>query len=302
VLVVEATPVTRSSLALEALWDNDIGAGAWASLRHRITAHTPVELHAGVMVDELARRGSLDASLFSSVLPGLIWNGGAHGSEERVRAFEGFSPAGAADVRRLGGWLGAERQGTWSLSALLRSDHVRDDVSARSGWSSGPFLQVARAEEPNAVVGAPPLLQLDWRFGELEYRRVRARAGAGAALGGLQGAVFVDVAGSSRQAPADVLPATSRRLAPWLPAGALRQPGLGVVGLDAAWPIVLDGFLRARLRLVGSGAAEPRPDEARWRGGGELGAVWPTIIGRLEVGLAAGSGGSRLNIGIGNAP
>jgi predicted acylesterase/phospholipase RssA len=303
VLVVEATPMTRTGIAAAAQWDGDAGAGAWATLRHRLTFATPVELLAGGIASELAQRVSADASVFSSLVPGMIWNAGAHRSEEQIRRFRNDEVIGRDGLLRTGAWLGAERRGDWFLSALLRHEHVRDSAADYTGWSTGPSLLLARSERPDAVTGVPPLLHADWRFGEVAYLTVRGRAGADRAVGRVRTAAFVEAAASSNDAPRDVLPAATRLLLPWLPTGALGQPRLLVLGLDAAYPIPLDGYVRARFRVAASGTHQADLDErGAWRGGAEFGAVWPTMVGRLEIGYAAGAGGSRLNIGIGSAP
>jgi hypothetical protein len=303
VLVVAATPMTRSGIAAAAQWDGDAGAGAWTTLRHRVTFATPVELVAGGVASELAQRLSVDASVFSSIAPGMIWNAGAHRSEEQIRRFVDKDMNGLDAVLRSGAWLGAERRGDWFMSALLRHEHVRDSAADYAGWSTGPSLMIARTERPDAVTGAPPLLHADWRFGEVAYMSVRGRAGVGRDLGRVRSAVFAEAATASTAAPRDVLPAASRLLIPWLPAGAMRHPLLIVFGGDAAYPIPLDGYLRGRVRLAASGFHHTTLDDpGTWRGGAEIGAVWPTIAGRLEIGYAAGAGGSRLNIGVGSAP
>jgi predicted acylesterase/phospholipase RssA len=299
-LVVNVVPVTRTSVTAAAAWNSDAGAGAWASLRHRVPAPVPVELRAGAGVDELNRHLTLDASVFSAVLPGLIWNGGAHVSDARIRRFDGSVIAGTDVVRRAGGWIGAEHRGSWFWSALARGDHAADDAAAVHGWSAGPYLRISRPDEPDAVVGAGPLFEAETRWGELSYSRVHLRVGARVRHGPAQAAALLDAAGTAGDAPRDVMPAAERALIPWLPTGALRSSSRAVAGVDAAWPIVLDGFLRARIRLVATGTGTARLDEPRlWQAGAELAAVWPTMIGAVDIGYARGAGGGRLNIGVG---
>jgi predicted acylesterase/phospholipase RssA len=308
VLVVGVVPVSRTSLAAAAHWDDDVGAGAWASLRHRVTAITPIELHAGVQLGELGRRASIDASVFSSVAPGMIWNAGAHAGDAEVRRLAGNGVAvGDTDrVRRAGGWAGAERQGAWFMAAHLRAEHVDDQAYADGlergvrGWSVGPFVQLARTEHPETVIGASPLLQAEWRTTDVEYARLRARGSVGLRVRRLRAAVMLDLASVTAGAPPDARPATTRQLAPWLPAGSLRGLSLGAAGVDVAYPIPMDGYLRLRTRIVATGGDWldlHRP--ALWRGGAEIGAAWPAIIGRIEVGYARGAGGGSFNFGIG---
>ena len=336
-LVVLATPVTRTSVAAAAHWDNDVGGSMWASLRHRVTAWEPLELRAGGRVDELSHGATADATLFSALLPGLVWNAGAHVTEERIRIFPGgdggnevveqpaggraersaaaagaaggAGGAGAADpaittetVRRLGPWLGAERQGQWFFSILARSDHVRDAATGMDGWAVGPFLRVSRPLEPRAVVGVPMLLEAEARGGDIRYSRARASLSLTRQAGRAQVALFGDVAVSSALTPRDIQPAAARDLVPWLDAGAGRQLHRVVAGADVALPIVLDGFFRVRLRLAGlADDAADLGESGTWLGGGGIDVVWPTVVGPLELGWARGAGGGRINVSVGAA-
>jgi predicted acylesterase/phospholipase RssA len=302
-LVINAVPVTRSSVALGARWDDDIGGGVWTSVRHRVTAAEPLELRAGATLNELMHRATLDVSLFSALLPGLIWNAGAHASEEHIRNFDRATITSTDAMRRAGVWAGAERQGNWVFSALLRSDHVTSAAteSAAEGWSTGPYLRVSRVREHDAIVGVAPSLEAETRTGDVRYARATARGGITGVLESAQVAAFADVAWSTATTPRDLLPAARRELVPWLPAGALRAHHRAAVGADAALPFVLDGFVRIRLRAV---AAQQRlrslDDRENWRAGAELGFVWPTVVGPLEIGFAAGSGGHRFNVSLGS--
>jgi predicted acylesterase/phospholipase RssA len=300
-LVIDAVPVTRSSVALGAHWDNDVGGGVWTSLRHRITAVTPLELRAGAMLDELLHRATFDASLFSARLPGLTWNAGAHAGEELIRTVDGAS-VNALRTRRAGGWFGAERQGNWFFSLMLRSDHLTADGDApgSTGWATGPYLRISRVREPDVIVGVSPILEAETRTGAAPYSRANARGGITVTVGSIPVAAFADVAWSTTATPRDLMPAARRHLVPWLPAGALRAHHRAAVGADAAVPFILDGFVRVRLRAL-SALERIRwlDDVDNWRVGGELGFVWPTVVGPLEAGFAAGRGGHRFNVSIG---
>jgi predicted acylesterase/phospholipase RssA len=305
-LVVELTPINRTSVAAAARWDNDVGGGVWASLRHLLSLGSPLELRAAALLDELSHSASGEGALFSTLLPGVAWIGGVRGSETRIRLFGGDSLPGREAVRRAGGWIGAEYHAGWLVSLLGRTDYVQDEKRDAAGWSAGPVLRLARSPAPDAIVGMDPLLEAEARFGAVPYRRVHARGGAAAGRGRLQAVGFLDVASTSDGAPRDVLPGATRELAPWLEAGMLRASTRAVAGLDFAWPLILNGYGRARLRAYGATSADPREPAgldraAAWRTGAELGAAWPSVVGIIEVGVARGGGGGgwRTNVGIG---
>jgi predicted acylesterase/phospholipase RssA len=300
VLVINVVPVTRTSLSASAHWDNDVGAGGWASVRHRVTVVEPVEFRAGALLDDLTRSASVDASLFSALFPGLVWNAGVHAGEERIRLFADGADDGVHGVRRAGVWVGGERQGRWFVSLLARGDAVRDDGRAGEGWAAGPYLRVSRPRDPRVVVALPMLLEAEARAGGGRFSRLRPTAAHADTLGVFQVGGFADVAWSSEGTPRDALPALRRELAPWLPAGALRARHRAAVGVDAALPALLDGFVRLRLRGIATadGAGGLR-DGQRWIGGGELGFALPTVVGMVEAGYARGGGGHRLNLSLG---
>jgi predicted acylesterase/phospholipase RssA len=300
-LVVELVPAPRSSIAAAARWDNDVGAGAWATIRHRLTLHEPVELDGGMLVDDVRRRAHLDASVFSGILPGVVWSFGVAGGEDRIRTFDG--EAGRHRIRRAGGWAGAELHGPWAVSLLARGDWIQDLERDVAGWATGPFLRIARPPLRERIVGVGPSLEAELRFGDGGYGRVSGRAGIDGAAGPLHVALLADVAAASADAPLDALFATTRELVPWLPEGSLRAPGRAVAGIDIARPTFIDGFARLRLRAVATtDRVAGLRDSGAWQLGGEAGAAWPTVVGTLEVGVAAGTGARRrLNIGVGAA-
>jgi predicted acylesterase/phospholipase RssA len=309
-LVVDLTPVVRTSVAGSAHWDNDLGAGAWGALRHMISLRTPVEVHATAAGHGLSTRGGLDASVFSSLLPGLIWNAGVHGGEERVRRFVNDSISAVDSVHRVGAWLGAERRGVWYISMLARADRLSSGAEVDGGrtgphgWSYGPFVRLSRAPRPDPVVGMDPLLEVETRVGPLSYSRMHARGSVAGAAGRLRMAAFGDLALTSPDTPWDLRPAATTDLASWLRTGALRSRSRASAGVDVAHPFILDGYLRVRLSGIAAGDdAEVFNGVGGWRLGGEVGAVWPTVAGPLTAGVARGGGGGgwRVNLGVGAA-
>lgn len=298
-LVVDVTPAGRTSIAGAARWDDDLGAAGWASLRHRLSLRAPVELSAGGLVSELEARANIDASAFSGLLPGLIWNAGLHAGQERLRR-TATDTAGRPKIQRGGGWAGAELHGDLFVSILGRFDRVRDGEAGHDAWSAGPFLRVMPGPAPDRVVGIEPLLELEAWVAGATYQRGRGSFGITRRFGETRAAVLADVAATSAATPRDALPATTRELAPWLPAGALRARHRTTAGIDIAHPLLFEGYARVRVRTLAlTDDSGQLGRSATWRAGAEIGAVWPTVIGTIEVGVARGGGGWRMNLGVG---
>jgi predicted acylesterase/phospholipase RssA len=300
-LVVDVTTVARTNLAGAARWDTDRGAGAWLTLRERVTLRTPVELRTTGVIDQQLYHGSAEASVFSGLLPGIVWTGGAHAGVEQVRLVARDSVAGTVRLARRGAWAGAELHGpirNWFVSLLLRADRVNgpggDRVgSTGSGTSIGPHMRLTRPPQPDRVVGVEPLLEAETRAGGATYSRGRTRIGTAGSLGRVRLAVLADAQLARGTAPFDVLPSTTWEQAPWLPAGALHDTRHVTLGADVAHPFVLDGYLRVRLRALDTA-------ERGRHVGGDAGAVWPTVIGPAAIAVAIGEGGVwRVNLGIG---
>ena len=304
VLVVDVTPVAAASAAGAARWDNDAGGGAWVSLQQRLSLNTPVEVRLSGTIDELGHGGDIEASFFSALVPGLRWNAGAHAAEQRLRVFDADTVSDLLDVRRRGLRIGAEVHGPiqdWFLSLSASADRVRGPAYPE-GWAVGPVLRLTRPPRPDRVAGVDPLLEAEVRGGDYEYQRMRVRAGRRVIIERIQAAALVDLASSSVETPLDALPSADRDIAPWLPRGALRSRHQAAIGVDGAVPTLLSGYLRLRLRAFG---AADDPDALRdgdvWRLGGEIGAVWPTVLGPISIGAAAGQRSSwRFNISIGS--
>jgi hypothetical protein len=146
------------------------------------------------------------------------------------------------------------------------------------------------------------MLELEARFGDVAYSRVHAigtlrreRRTWGVALVG--DVAWVD----GEELPVDIVPFVGgRQGAPWLRYGELRGPTRALGGLDVAFPFVLDGHIRLRVR-TGAAALDPGAlVDARWTYGGELGAIWTTAVGPISAGAAIGRDGRwRAQLGIG---
>jgi predicted acylesterase/phospholipase RssA len=301
-LVVDVTRVASSSIAAAARWDNDVGAGAWLLLRQHIELRTPVELRLAGTFDQLGSDGSLDASFFSALVPGLTWNGGTHAVERRVRIFAADTVTARPFSRRAGAWIGAELHGPvgdWYLSAHARADHVRDPLAR--GWTIGPSVRLARSPAPDRVVGVDPVIHGEVRGADIEYQRAELRAGPAFRSDRLRVAPVLVLAAASRATPLHALPTTDAAMTPWLAHGELRSRRVAIAGIDVALPIVFNGYVRARLRAAAAAPslADMRSADA-WTAGAELGAIWPTVLGPVTTGFAASHRGERrFNVGLG---
>jgi hypothetical protein len=304
-LVVDVTPVASASVAGGAHWDNDAGGAVWVSLRKHVSLNTPVEFRLSGTASELGHDAGLETSFFSALIPGLRWTGGAWYADSRIRVFDADTVADLLTAERVRLRAGAEVYGPlpdWYLSLGVAADRARLPGAPRT-WATGPILRIARAPEPDRVVGVDPLLEAEMRFGDADYQRARLRAGHDGAIGHARAAVLVEVATSSENAPLDVLPSSYRDLAPWLPIGAHRSRHQASIGVDGAVPTLLSGYLRVRLRaFAAAGDVDALGDAEAWRLGGEVGAVWPTVLGPIAIGAAAGQHAPwRFNIAIGSS-
>jgi predicted acylesterase/phospholipase RssA len=302
-LVIDATPVASASVGGAARWDNDVGGGAWLSLQQRVSLNTPVEFRLSGALDELGQDAGIETSLFSALVPGLRWNGGAYVSDRRVRVFAADTVTDLPTVRRVRLRAGAEVHGPvrdWYLSLLAAADRLRGSVT-ENGWAVGPYLRITRPPASDRVTGIDPLLEAEVRGGEVEYQRARLRGAHTVAVGRAEAAALVEVEAASVGTPLDALPASHRDMAPWLPAGSMRSRQRASFGVDGAVPTLMSGYLRLRLRAVAAADdADAFSDAGTWRLGGELGAIWPTVLGPIAVGAAAGQRASwRFNISIG---
>lgn len=302
-LVLELQPLAATALSAAAWWDDDDGGAAWASLRRRLDLVAPFELRLDGRAGDRGRQASLGISAFSATLPGVMWNAGVHATRSDARIFDGDIIAGRLATHRTGVWAGAELIGPgfgWHFALLGRADRV-DDPGREPGWATGASFRAARMPSPDRVVGLDPQVQVDVREGRVAYRSMRASGSLDQRLGRLRTAVVGDVVWSDADAPLDVQAGSIRELAPWVRAGRWRGPVRVATGVDVAIPIILDGYARLRLRTFGTAADwTGLREEPVWRAGGEIGFIWPTVVGPIEAGIAAGRGARwRINLGVG---
>ncbi|HEX7117748.1 MAG TPA: patatin-like phospholipase family protein [Longimicrobiales bacterium] len=303
-LLLQLATIERTLLAGAAGYDNDRGGRLWAAFRHRVSLGAPAELGVEASGDRLERWAVVSARLFSIRHPPLAWSLGGGFREADVRRFVNDDVEGETRVRRTGGWAGAELR--WvapelAAALLLRGERIAVEAGD-DGMAWGPLLRVGGVESAVRVVGRAPLFEAEARWGAFDYRRVRAGGSVDGRLGRLRLAAAADAAHTAGNAPPDALPALGDdRLMPGLEWGEMRGRTRVVGGVDVAYPIPFEGFVRLRLR--GGAVDDPldRPGAgALGLAGAELGAIWPTPAGRLLLAVgAATDGGWRVHVNVG---
>lgn len=293
---LEAPP--QISIAGAAGYDTDRGGRAWGAVqRTDAWGRIPVVLTASASLDRLEQWASASGRIFSIRLSPLVGSAGVYYREADVRRFEDEAVVRDVEVRRIGGWVGAEFQELLAervATAVLRVEHVGIE-EGRGGLSVGPHLRFATPEPTAPVVGVPLRVEGEWRWGAVAYRRVSARGSLRASVRKLRLAGVADFALAGADAPPDVLPALgSGRAVPGFRWGEERGRARVVAGLDAAYPFPFGGFGRGRFRLgavadgvSGFGAPEP------WAAGVELGAFWSTPFGAATIALGVNSRGEQ---------
>jgi hypothetical protein len=145
-----------------------------------------------------------------------------------------------------------------------------------------------------------PSLEAGARFGDVEYKVLRAQGSLARRVGAILAAAVVDGAVVSRRAPLDEAPSMGGESGiPGLRDGERRGRGRLITGLDlaAVGPFHATTRVRARAGVI---ADETRAErgilysrEALWLGGMRVSALWWTPFGRIEVGGEASTLGDR---------
>jgi hypothetical protein len=271
-------------------------------MRQRFAFAGVVELRATAQAHRFLRLGALELGRPFARRPDLSVGGGGHLLERDVPLFIGDTAE--AHVARVGGWLGAEwRSPTGGRVAALQWVAERVNAGAQDGFSTGPTLRWIETPAYPRVVGAADQVEATMRFGDVHYRSAHVRASVARAFGAVSVAVLGDVAAVTRDAPADALFALGAADGlPWLETGERRGSRRAILGMDVAYPILLEGAVRARVR---AGAAGEHTDDltarAAWHAGAELGAIWPTPLGVVAAGFAFGDDGeTRFTLDVGS--
>jgi predicted acylesterase/phospholipase RssA len=298
-LVVDVTPAERTRVLVAAGYDNDRGGRAWIEASTRSGTGAPLELALDGSLGSLERWAAASLRLHALATSPLVWTAGAHHAANTARA-----PGGELDVRRTGGWVGAEVLGlrpAFTLVATLTGEHVRQDEGP-DGASFGPLLRIAGVDPLNRVAGVAPLLELEARAGTVSYQRARVRAAADAVSGRWRLAALGDVTIASSDAPADVLPALGDEwLVPGMRWGEERGTLRVVAGADIVHPLPLQASGRLRLRAgIATGDADALRESEEWALGLALELLWATPLGPIIGGVGANTRGQwRLEIDLG---
>lgn len=298
-LVVRVDPVARTDVVGAAGYDNDRGGRVWAGASMRAGGAVPFVLGLTGSFGSLEQWAAASVRVHPRATAPLVWSAGAHHTSSDVRV-----RGGELDVRRTGGWLGAEMlrvRPSLALAAIATAEHIeRDD--GEDGASYGPLLRIEGVQPLTRLVGAAPLLELEARAGDVSYQRVRARAAAHTERGHWSLAALVDVTSASSDAPADVLPALGDEwLLPGMRWGEERGSTRVVAGADVAHPIVLEGALRLRLRAgAAAGDVDAFRESGAWALGAALELLWATPLGPIMGGVGTNTRGQwRVEVNVG---
>ncbi len=303
-LRVQIETTEHTTLAGAAGYDNDRGGRAWAEFRRRSSLGTPTELGLAASGHRLERWAALSARRHSARFVPLVWSLGGYYREADVRRFFDDELLDEIEVRRSGGWIGADlRQLSPQMiaSVVLRAENIAVE-NGDAGFAWGPLARLGGIESPTRIVGRSSRLEAETRFGAFDYIRAVATGTLEHTAGRLRLAVVAEAATTRGTAPPDALPALGdERRMPGLRWGEDRGEMLTVAGIDAAYPIPYEGFGRLRLRAgVVDEIITPTHDDARWLAGAELAALWSTPAGALLVAAGTTTDGRwRLDISVG---
>jgi len=307
-LTIRSEPRPLVSISGAPGYDNDRGGRIWASVR-RLDAvgSVPYEVALEGAADGVERSGSASVRFSSLLLGASAWTLGGNVGETEVR----FSSApGRRDLatQRAGVWAGFETRALdpdRHAAVAVHLEDVQSDIGP-DGTSVGPWLRAMEIPPLVEIVGAAPLVEGEIRFGDVAYRRARARASLARKVGPASAAVVLDAAAVGGDAPLDMAPGMGGEgLIPAVREGERRGRARAVGGADLA---ASAPFAMLRLRARGGVVAdEIRPErgvlysrEKLWMAGVRLSALWWTVFGRVEVGGDANTlGGRRVLISLG---
>jgi len=299
--VVRAETVSRISAEGAVGFDNDRGGRIWGAVQGiGMGSSIPVQLGLEGLANGIEHSGAISLRVPSLGHPPTAWSAGGFLAESAIPFLAPDLGGGNPEVRRSGGWLGAEWlriQPALEGAAVFRAERIRSDAGPH-GASFGPLVRIGAVPRLVEVIGTPLSVEGEARFGDVRYRRARIKGSVARSLGPLALAVLGDVEGASGDVPLDAAPAMGTELlVPGLRWGERRGKARAVAGLDLAYSVPLQGTLRVRLR-GGVIADETRTDgsfgrASDWLGGAGVSGLWWTPYGRVEAGFEAGTAGDR---------
>ena len=302
VLRIDVDPVSRSALLGGFGYELDRGPRAWAALRHRgALGNAPVVVRVSGLLGELERYGSLSADIH----PGgwtpvsLVMEG--HLSEVVARSAR--PNLDSDDVLRFGTNIGVAYRGLspdWVLRAMVTGEYLESTPVSGNLW--GPTLRWEELAPVGHALGVPARLDVRGRFGVLRHWRIRARGSRGRGLGPLRIEAVADATYASGGAPPDAHPALGNDHGlPGLAWGEARGKSALVGGLDLGLGLPLNGMLRLRLRGAYLEGFQRYGTEDVDAYGAEVGGVWKTPFGALELRVGANTMDEwRVDLGVGS--
>jgi len=273
-------------------YDNDRGGRMWLSIGRQLALpRGPLEVSLEGSADGIVKSAALALRLPTLAGPSLAWTAGADLSSTTVRSFD--------ELHRTGGWFGIEARtiapGVYA-AVTFRGERIRPDAGPNA-TAFGPQLRIGAVAPLVQVIGIPTLLEAEDRFGDIDYRRVRAQVSRPFARGHTAIAPLAAVIAASADAPPDLDPALGDdHLIPALTWGEHRGRRLAAFGVDVSQvlPRKTTLVLRARAGRIDQRAAfDPGAIQGRWIGGAGFSSLWWLPLGRIEAGFEAGTLGDR---------
>ncbi|MGH7551608.1 MAG: patatin-like phospholipase family protein, partial [Longimicrobiales bacterium] len=303
VLIVRADAAAPTRAAGAVGYDNDRGGRIWASVRNRLESG-PLEIAALGSYGTLEAIASAEARGVLNFAPSLAWTLGGGYRETEIRIFDGDNIDGERDVSRTGGWLGLQWRSIVrerDAAITLVGEHVYDE-DGEDGASVGAALRFDETGTPARVVGVPVLLEAEARFGEVGYQSAQFAGSIDGGTGDLLVAAAARIGIASDDAPPDALFALGDDH--WIPGlrwGDERGRALVAAGFDVAYPTMVSGYIRLRVRAGFAGDSFDDADSAeRWVAGAGLAGVWHVVVGTIELGAAVTDRGDwRLELNLG---
>ena len=297
-LEVLAEPSSPTLAVGGAGYDTEYGGAVWGGLRHIGGAFgLPLASSLNATLTERFRGGNGKAEVF---LPGLspvalVAEGHVGEIELRTPTEEALFDD-RAWVRRIGGRVGFEVRGIEpdrSFSLGFDAEQV-DETGRPAGSSLGPSLRWGTWEPLGIPLGTPTGIEGQARWGDYTYWSVSSQVSHEWTVRSVRvAAVGQANASGGDQVPLDVRPRLGRTHG--FP-GFAWDEGMGRTalsgGIDVGVPIPLAGLGRIRVRggyleaLSGTGATDLEVV------GGELGLLWRTPFGMIELASGANSTGA----------
>ena len=199
--------------------------------------------------------------------------------------------------------IGVESRGLdpdWAFTAAVAGEYVESEFIGGTEW--GPILRWEALAPLGRPLGAPALVDLQARFGEVDYWTLRFRGSRGVDLGVFRIEAAGDARVSSLQAQPDAHPALGDEHGfPGLRWGEQRGRHALVGGVDVGYPLPLGGTFRVRARAGWVDGLDVYGTEDETVYGIEAGGVWQSPFGAFELRVGANTLDQwRIDLGLGS--